>query len=88
MDISFDFGSKTAADGYIKVTGNSLYDEALGYGIAHRAQAVLRTTGEKEVMRDFLIMDKNSFRRNYRVQTQRRGNTHMGKRRNSYRAFP
>jgi fibronectin type 3 domain-containing protein len=62
MDISFDFGSKQAADGYIKITGRSLYDEELGYGIARRAQAMIRNSGEKEIMRDFLIMDQNSFK--------------------------
>ncbi len=62
MDLSFDFGNKPPVDGYIKVTGKTLYDEGLGYGIARPAQAMLRSSGEKEVMRDFLIMDKNSFK--------------------------
>ena len=62
MDISFDFGSKPPVDGYIKVMGKTLYDEELGYGIARPALEMLRNSGEKEVMRDFLIMDRNSFR--------------------------
>ncbi|MGN0162577.1 MAG: rhamnogalacturonan lyase [Candidatus Ornithomonoglobus sp.] len=62
MDISFDFGSKQAAEGYIKITGRSLYNDEVGYGIAHRAQAMIRNSGEKEIMRDFLVMDQNSFK--------------------------
>ncbi|MCD8390516.1 MAG: GDSL family lipase, partial [Firmicutes bacterium] len=62
MDISFDFGSKPAAEGYIKVTGKTIYNEELGYGLSKKAQAVLRSSGEKDVMRDFLIMHDNTFR--------------------------
>ena len=62
MDISFDFGSKEVEPGYIKVTGRTIYNEERGYGIIRKAQAMLRRTGEKSVMRDFLIMDNNAFK--------------------------
>ena len=62
MDLSFDFGSKPPEEGYIKITGRTIYNEERGYGILRRAQAMLRNSGEKTIMRDFLIMDGNAFK--------------------------
>ncbi|MCX7714481.1 MAG: hypothetical protein N2171_01935, partial [Clostridia bacterium] len=60
--VRFDFGIKPADEGFIKVTGDMLYDDALGYGISEKAEAVARETGEKSVCRDFLMFDKKSFK--------------------------
>lgn len=59
---SFDFGKKPATPGYIKITGSSIYNDSLGYGIERAADAEERKTGEKELLRDFLLMGGNTFK--------------------------
>lgn len=61
-DGAFDFGKKPAIDGYIKVTGTTLYDEETGFGMDSEAEAVERKIGEKELLRDFLLMGGKSFK--------------------------
>ena len=61
-NICFDFGKKTACDGFLKVRGNTLYQEELGYGIVKNAPEVERGTGEKELGRDFLAFEDNTFK--------------------------
>lgn len=61
-EASFDFGNKPAIDGYTKVTDKTLYTPDRGYGLVKETTAVERAVGEKEVNRDFLFMDENTFR--------------------------
>lgn len=61
-DGSFDFGKKPVTPGYTKILGNTLYNDDLGYGIMKLAEAEERKTGEKELLRDFLLMGGNSFK--------------------------
>ncbi len=61
---AFDFGKKPVCDGYIKITGTTLYDAAVGYGIDSVAEAVERDCGEKELLRDFLFMGGKTFKVN------------------------
>lgn len=42
--VRFDFGSKPVADGYVKVDGNTVYNEEKGYGILKNAEAECRPT--------------------------------------------
>lgn len=59
---SFDFGKKKVTDGYIKITGTTIYDESVGYGIDSIAEECERKTGDKELLRDFLVMGGKSFK--------------------------
>lgn len=61
-DGSFDFGKKPAVPGYIKIMDNTIYNEEKGYGIERAAEADERKTGEKELLRDFLLMGGNTFK--------------------------
>ena len=61
-EASFDFGKKPAVDGYTKVTENTLYTPERGYGLIKEAVAEERQEGEKELNRDFLFVDENTFR--------------------------
>ncbi len=61
-EASFDFGSKPVVDGYTKVTGNSLYSDASGWGLAEKADGEVRETGDMELYRDFLLLGGNSFK--------------------------
>lgn len=58
----FDFGSKPVEEGYIKITGNTLYSENLGYGINAIADSCERKIGEKSLYRDFLYLDDKGFK--------------------------
>ena len=58
----FDFGSKPVEEGYIKITGDSIYSESVGYGITSSAESCVRKSGEKPVYRDFLYMAGNGFK--------------------------
>jgi len=60
--LMFDFGCKPAKEGYIKITGDTLYSEETGYGITAAAECCERSTGEKPLCRDFLYLDNNSFK--------------------------
>lgn len=60
-EASFDFGKKGVTDGYIKITGETIYNDGSEYGILNTAQAEEREYGEKELCRDFLFMDENKF---------------------------
>ncbi len=60
-EASFDFGKKPPVEGYTKVTDKSLYSKEKGFGLLKEAKAVERTEGEKELNRDFLFMDGNTF---------------------------
>ena len=60
-EASFDFGKKTPVDGYIKITEKTLYSPSQGFGLMNEAQADERKTGEKELNRDFLFMNGNTF---------------------------
>lgn len=62
--VRFDFGSKPAESGYIKIGADTLYDENTGYGILEKAEAVVKNKGEKEFCRDYLLFDKNTFKVN------------------------
>lgn len=59
---SFDFGKKPVNDGYIKVTGTTIYNESAGFGIDSAAEAGERKVGDKELLRDYLIMGGKTFR--------------------------
>lgn len=59
---SFDFGVKPPEEGYIKITGKTLYDEGKGYGLDDYAEGEERKTGDKELLRDFLYMGGRSFK--------------------------
>ena len=61
-DGSFDFGKKPVTPGYTKIMENTLYNEDAGYGIGHIAEAGERKAGEKELLRDFLLMGGNTFK--------------------------
>ncbi len=61
-DGSFDFGKKPAVSGYTKVMADTLYSEETGYGIGRIAEAGERKKGEKELLRDFLLMGGNTFK--------------------------
>ncbi|MBQ3471043.1 MAG: hypothetical protein IJH17_01535, partial [Clostridia bacterium] len=61
-EASFDFGKKPAVDGYTKVTENTLYTPERGYGLIKEAVAEERQEGEKELNRDLLFVDENTFR--------------------------
>ncbi|MDD6484492.1 MAG: hypothetical protein PUF72_07950 [Clostridiales bacterium] len=61
-NVSFDFGKKPVMDGCIKIGENTLYCEESGYGLAVAAQGIERSLGEKEIYRDFLLMQDNSFK--------------------------
>ncbi len=61
---AFDFGKKPVCDGYIKVTGTTVYNSAVGYGIDFAAEEVERDCGDKELLRDFLLMGGNRFKVN------------------------
>ncbi len=61
-EASFDFGKKTAQNGYTKVTETTLYTPEKGYGLTKTASALERPEGVKEVNRDFLFVDENTFR--------------------------
>ena len=62
-EASFDFGNKPAADGYKKVTEDTLYTPERGYGLISKATGGdERSEGEKDVYRDFLFVDENTFR--------------------------
>lgn len=61
-EASFDFGIKSAADGYVKVNVDTLYSEELGYGLANKTDGEAREMGDKELYRDFLYMGENSFK--------------------------
>jgi fibronectin type 3 domain-containing protein len=58
----FDFGISTPCNGFIKITGDTLYDHDLGYGIEKKAEAVIREIGEKVFARDLLKFSENSFK--------------------------
>ncbi len=60
-EASFDFGKKPVTEGYIKITGETVYNECAQYGILKPAQAIEREEGIKELNRDFLLMDGNRF---------------------------
>lgn len=60
--VKFDFGSMPVKDGYIKVTGETLYSEDNGFGIEKEAEAFYKDKGEKEVLRDYLLFSGNSFK--------------------------
>lgn len=58
---SFDFGVKPPEEGYIKITGKTLYDDEKGYGLDDYAEGEERKTGDKELLRDFLFLGGRSF---------------------------
>lgn len=58
----FDFGSGEAAEGFVKVTGNSIYDDKLGYGLQNTAREIVRRKGELPFARNFLVFEENMFR--------------------------
>jgi fibronectin type 3 domain-containing protein len=60
----FDFGCKLAEDGYIKITGDTLYSSEVGYGLIELAEAQQRKAGEKPVCRDFLLLANKGFKVN------------------------
>lgn len=60
--IRFDFGSGKAVDGFVKVTGNTIFSDTLGYGIEEPAAAVSRKKGSRLVARDFLLFEENIFK--------------------------
>ncbi|MCH5211145.1 MAG: hypothetical protein J1F01_09325 [Oscillospiraceae bacterium] len=60
-EASFDFGEKPPVDGYTKVNGRTLYSKETGFGLGHEAEAGERKEGEKELHRDFLLVDENTF---------------------------
>ncbi len=60
-EVSFDFGKKTPVDGYIKITGKTLYAPEKEFGLQREAKADERTVGDKGLNRDFLFMDENTF---------------------------
>ncbi len=62
--VRFDFGCKSAVNGYIKVDGECIYSEEKGYGILNRAESAEKDKGEKILCRDYLLLDKNTFRVN------------------------
>lgn len=58
----FDFGAGEPAEGFIKVTGDMLYEDGRGFGISEAAEAVVSDKGEKPVLRDSLRFEENSFK--------------------------
>jgi lysophospholipase L1-like esterase len=58
----FDFGSGTAANGYIKITPESIFNKEAGYGFAKETtvQAVRRKAGN-DISNDFIRADKPFF---------------------------
>src|SRR6478609_1999533 len=58
----FDFGSGAAANGYIKITPESIFNKQAGYGFAKGTalQAVRRKAG-KDILNDFITADKPFF---------------------------
>lgn len=60
-EFSFDFGKKPVTEGYIKITGQTLFKNDAEYGLLNPAEAVEREVGEKELNRDFLLLPDNKF---------------------------
>lgn len=60
--LRFDFGITTAEEGYLKVTGNMLYNEELGYGLTQEAQGLKRESGKEDLLKDFLYMKDKGFK--------------------------
>lgn len=60
-EVSFDFGKKPVTEGYVKVTGETLFKNDAEYGLLRTAEAVEREVGEKELNRDFLLLPDNKF---------------------------
>lgn len=60
--LRFDFGSRNAADNYIKITGETIYDENTGYGLTEEAKACERGNGAKALCRDFLLLKDKGFK--------------------------
>lgn len=58
----FDFGTGSAANGYIKITGDMVYSDKRGYGVEKKTEGIARTKGEKPSLRDYLLFNDNSFR--------------------------
>lgn len=61
VEVGFDFGKKPVIEGYVKVTGETLFKNDAEYGLLRTAEAVEREIGEKELNRDFLLLPDNKF---------------------------
>ena len=60
-EASFDFGKKPATEGYIKITGQTIFHDGSQYGLEKPAEAIERGKGARELDRDFLLVPENKF---------------------------
>ncbi|MGN0150019.1 MAG: hypothetical protein ACI4C7_07210 [Clostridia bacterium] len=59
----FDFGIGEAAEGYTKITENTIYSENMGYGLTKPTLSNVRTKGDKMFLRDYVVFkEDNSFK--------------------------
>ena len=55
----FDFGTNTAASGYLPVTSNSRYSEAIGYGFTNNSEVIEVSRGaKKNTTSDYITSNK------------------------------
>lgn len=59
----FDFGTGKAAEGYTKITENTIYSENMSYGLKKSTTSNARTKGDRIYLRDYVIFEEdNSFK--------------------------
>lgn len=58
----FDFGCENAANEYIKINGDTIFNESTGYGLTEPALSCNRSNGSKELCRDFLLLKDKGFK--------------------------